>query len=345
MDSLLYGFGIAIQPVNILYCFIGVLLGTLIGVLPGVGPVAAISLLLPVTYEVPATSTLIILAGIYYGAQYGGSTTAILLNIPGESSSVVTCLDGYQMARKGRAGAALGISAFGSFIAGIVSTVGLILLAPPLAQVAIRFGPAEYVSLMIFGLSMVSLLSKGSTIKALIMAALGMLLGTVGIDVVSGTYRLTFGILSLENGFGIVPVVMGLFGISEILLNLEMKMEGPSLLKGKIQGILPSVTDWVQSAAPMGRGTLIGFFLGLLPGGGAMLSSFISYAVEKRFSSTPWEFGKGAIQGVAGPESANNACRPILFCPIARFRDSVEPSYRHHAGGPHDPRDLPRGRC
>jgi putative tricarboxylic transport membrane protein len=314
--SFLYGLSVAFTPLNLLYCFLGVLLGTLIGVLPGIGPVAAISLLLPVTYQVPATSTLIVLAGIYYGAQYGGSTTAILVNIPGESSSVVTTLDGYQMAKQGRAGAALGIAAFGSFIAGILATLGLMFVAPPMAELAIQFGPAEYVSLMILSLSMVALLSKGSTIKALIMAASGLLLGAVGMDPVSGQYRFTFGFLALEDGVGLIPVVMGLFGISEILFNLEDMTEGPTLLKEKIQGILPSIKDWLESIMPILRGSLIGFFFGLLPGGGAMVTSFISYGVEKRVSKRPERFGHGAIEGVAGPESANNAGAQAAFVPL-----------------------------
>jgi len=316
LDPLLYGLSITLEPINILYCFLGVLFGTLVGVLPGFGPVAAMSLLLPVTYQIPATSTLIVLAGIYYGAQYGGSTTSILLNIPGESSSVVTALDGHQMAIQGRAGAALGIGAFGSFIAGIVATFGLLLIAPPMAEVAIRFGPPEYVSLMVLGLSMVALLSKGSTIKALIMAGLGIFLGTVGIDPTHGQLRFTFGILTLEDGVGIVPLVMGLFGISEILLNIEEKMIVHPFLKEKIKGILPTLKDWKSSIWPIVRGTFIGFFLGLLPGGGAMVSSFISYATEKRISKNPENFGFGAIEGVAGPESSNNAAAQSSFVPL-----------------------------
>jgi len=308
----LQGFETALSGLNPMF----LLLGTLIGVLPGIGPVAAISLLLPVTYQVPATSTLIVLAGIYYGAQYGGSTTAILVNIPGESSSVMTTLDGYQMAKQGRAGAALGIAAFGSFIAGILATLGLVFVAPPMAELAVQFGPAEYVSLMILSLSMVALLSKGSTVKALIMAAFGLLLGAVGMDPVSGQYRFTLGVLALEDGVGLIPVVMGLFGISEILFNLEERTEGPTLLEEKIRGILPSVQDWLQSFKPIFRGSLIGFFFGLLPGGGAMVTSFISYGVEKRVSKSPERFGRGAIEGVAGPESANNAGAQAAFVPL-----------------------------
>jgi putative tricarboxylic transport membrane protein len=316
LNSILLGFSIALQPFNLVYCLFGVLIGTLIGVLPGIGPVATISILLPITFKVPATSTIIMLAGIYYGAQYGGSTTAILMNIPGESSSVVTCLDGHQMAKQGRGGPALGIAAFGSFIAGILATVGLMLIAPPMAEVAVRFGPPEYVSLMILGLSTVALLSKGSTLKALIMAAFGMFLGTVGMDPIYARVRFTFGVLALEDGIGIVPLVMGLFGISEILLNIEASMETPTILKGKIQGIFPSIRDWRESIWAILRGSFLGFFFGLLPGGGAMVSSFISYAVEKRISKHPEKFGYGAIEGVAGPESANNAASQSAFVPL-----------------------------
>ena len=316
LNSVLLGFSVALQPINLVYCFSGVLFGTLIGVLPGVGPVAAISILLPITFKVPATSTIILLAGIYYGAQYGGSTTAILMNIPGESSSVVTTLDGYEMAKQGRAGAALGIAAFGSFIAGILASIGLILIAPPMAEVAIQFGPAEYVSLVILGLSTVASLSKGSTLKALIMAAFGMFLGTVGMYPIFASLRFTFGLLSLEDGIGIVPLVMGLFGISEIILNIEASMETPTILKGKIQGILPSKRDWGESIWAIIRGSFLGFFLGLLPGGGAMVASFVSYAVEKRVSKHPETFGYGAIEGVAGPESSNNAAAQSAFVPL-----------------------------
>jgi putative tricarboxylic transport membrane protein len=238
------------------------------------------------------------------------------MNIPGESSSVVTTLDGYEMAKQGRAGAALGIAAFGSFIAGILASIGLILIAPPMAEVAIQFGPAEYVSLVILGLSTVASLSKGSTLKALIMAAFGMFLGTVGMDPIFASLRFTFGLLSLEDGIGIVPLVMGLFGISEIILNIEASMETPTILKGKIQGILPSKRDWGESIWAIIRGSFLGFFLGLLPGGGAMVASFVSYAVEKRVSKHPETFGYGAIEGVAGPESSNNAAAQSAFVPL-----------------------------
>ncbi len=316
LNHFLYGISIALQPINIFYCFFGTLFGTLTGVLPGFGPVAAISLLMPVTYYIRPTSVLIMLAGIYYGAQYGGSTTSILINIPGESSSVVTCLDGYQMAMQGRAGPALGIAAFGSFIAGILAMIGLILLAPPLAEMALKFGPPEYVSLIILGLSMVSLLSTGSTIKALIMAALGLFLGTIGMDPMLGQLRFTYGLLVLSDGVGLIPVVMGLFGISEVLLNLEQGMSTSTILKTKIKNILPSAKDWMEAKWAIVRGALIGFFLGCLPGGGAMLSSFVSYTVEKKVSRNPEKFGHGAIEGVAAPESANNAAAQSAFVPL-----------------------------
>jgi putative tricarboxylic transport membrane protein len=315
-NQFLYGISIALKPINVLYCFMGVVFGTLTGVLPGFGPVAAISLLVPITYYVNATSAIIILAGIYYGAQYGGSTTSILLNIPGESSSVVTCLDGYQMAKSGRAGPALGIAAFGSFIAGILAVIGLIFLAPPLAEVAFKFGPAEYVALIVLGLSMVALLSTGSTFKSLIMAAFGLFLGSVGMDPMSGQLRFTFGLLVLSDGVGLIPVVMGLFGISEILLNVEAELGTQSIVRTEIKNLFPTFSDWMEAKWAILRGTLIGFFLGVLPGGGAMLSSFVSYTVEKRISKNPKKFGHGAIQGVAAPESANNASAQSAFIPL-----------------------------
>jgi putative tricarboxylic transport membrane protein len=316
LNQFFYGISIALQPMNILYCFLGVLFGTLTGVLPGFGPVAAISILLPVTFHLSPASAIIMLAGIYYGAQYGGSTTSILLNIPGESSAVVTCLDGYQMAKRGRAGPALGIAAFGSFIAGIIAVSGLMLLAPPLAEAALKFGPSEYVSLIILGLSMVSLLTTGSTIKALFMAALGLFLGCVGMDPIKGELRFTYGLTVLWDGISLVPLVMGLFGISEILINVEEGLQTQSVVKTEIKNLLPSVKDWMESKWAILRGTLIGFFLGCLPGGGAMLSSFITYTVEKRVSKNPEKFGQGAIEGVAAPEAANNAASQSAFVPL-----------------------------
>jgi putative tricarboxylic transport membrane protein len=300
---------------NLFFCFIGVLIGTLVGILPGLGPVAAMSLLLPGTFHMTPVSATIMLAGIYYGAMYGGSTTSILVNIPGEAASVVTCLDGHQMALQGRAGPALGISAFGSFIAGTFSVIGLMLLAPPLASIAIQFGPPEYFSLMILGLVVLSYLASGSMYKALMMAALGLFLGAIGLDPMSGTQRFTFGVWELADGVGLVPVAMGLFGIAEILKDLEtgIKREVSQI---KVGGLLPSLQDWKDCRLPLVRGTLIGFFLGVLPGGGAVISSFVSYAVEKKFSRHPERFGHGAIEGVAGPEAANNAATGGGFIPL-----------------------------
>jgi len=282
-NQLLMGFSVALQPMNIFYCFMGCLIGTLVGVLPGLGPAAAMSLLLPVTFHVTPVSAIIMLAGIYYGAMYGGSTTSILVNIPGEAASVVTCLDGYQMARQGRAGRALGISAFGSFIAGTLGIIGLTLMAPPLANFALRFGPPEYFALMCLGMVVLTFLSSTSMIQALMMACFGLLIGTIGTDTVSGTSRFSFGITELLDGVGLVPVVMGLFGISEMLLNIEQKIDR-EIFKTGVKGLLPTVQDWIQAKGAILRGTVLGFFLGILPGGGAVLSSFGAYAVEKKFS-------------------------------------------------------------
>jgi putative tricarboxylic transport membrane protein len=313
--NLLHGFNVAIAPMNLLVCFIGVFVGTLIGVLPGIGPLGAIALLLPSTFYIPPESALIMLAGIYYGAMYGGSTTSILVNIPGEAASVVTCLDGHQMAKQGRAGPALGICAFGSFIGGTITVFLLAALAPPLARLALRFGPPEYFSLMVLGLSVLVYLANGPVLKALVTAALGMVLGIIGTDVISGRSRFTFGLFELDDGIGIIPVVMGLFGISEVLLNIEKKMER-SIAAVKLKGLLPSLQDWKESLAPIFRGTFLGFFLGILPGGGSIISSFASYAMEKKLSRAPEKFGHGAIAGVAGPETANNAATSGAFIPL-----------------------------
>ena len=315
LNQLLMGFAVALQPLNLFYCFMGCLIGTLVGVLPGLGPTAAMSLLLPATFHITPVAAIIMLAGIYYGAMYGGSTTSILVNIPGEAASAVTCLDGYQMARQGRAGRALGISAFGSFIAGTLGIVGLTLMSVPLANLALRFGPPEYFSLMCLGMVVLTFLSSTSMIRALMMACFGVLLGTVGTDTVSGTTRFSFGITELMDGIGLVPVVMGLFGISEMLLNIEQKIDR-EIFKTRVKGLLPTVRDWIQSAGAIIRGTVIGFFLGILPGGGAVLSSFVSYAVEKKVSKTPEKFGTGMIEGVAAPESANNSAAQGAFIPL-----------------------------
>ncbi len=314
--NLYQGFQISLTPINLLYCFTGVLLGTLIGVLPGIGPSAAIALLLPTTFRVSPVSAIIMLAGIYYGAMYGGSTTSILVNIPGEAASVVTCLDGYQMARKGRAGPALGIAAFGSFIAGTLSVVGLMVLAVPLSNVALKFGFPEYFAIMCLGLSIVSYLSQGSIFKSLLMAALGVSLSFVGMDVVVGKPRFDFGLLVLGDGVGLIPLLMGLFGISEVFLNVEEKTQAREIFQTKIKGLLPTLQDWKDSAGAILRGSGLGFFLGILPGGGALVSSFVSYAVEKKISKHPEKFGTGIIEGVAGPESANNAGAGGAFIPL-----------------------------
>jgi putative tricarboxylic transport membrane protein len=313
--DLLFGFSVATLPMNLLFCFIGVLVGTLIGVLPGIGPPAALSLLLPVTFHVPPVSAIILLAGIMYGAMYGGSTTSILVNIPGEAASVVTCLDGYRMARQGRAGAALGISAFGSFIAGTVSIFLLIFLAPTLAKFALRFGPPEYFSLMIMGLSILIYLARGSMINALIMVCFGLLLGMVGLDNMTGASRFTYRITSLMDGLGLVQIVIGLFGVSEVLLNVERAFK-QEVLKTKIKGLLPNREEWRRSLFPIGRGTIIGFFLGVIPGMSVVIPTFLSYTLEKRLSKHPEKFGTGMIEGVAGPEAANNAASSGTLVPM-----------------------------
>ena len=315
LNNIFYGFSVAFIPANILYCFIGVFIGTLIGVLPGIGPVGAMSILLPVTAQIPPISSIIMLAGIYYGSMYGGSTTSILVNIPGEAASVVTCLDGYQMAKQGRAGPALGIAAFGSFIAGTLSVVGLAFLAPPLGEWALKFGPPEYFSVMVLGMTMLIYLASGSVPKAMMMALVGVLVASVGMDATSATQRFTLGILELNDGIGLIPLAMGLFGISEVLINVEQGLKR-ELAKEKIKGLLPTRQDWKDSTAPIARGSLLGFLFGILPGGGGVTSSFISYAVEKRVSRHPEKFGKGAIEGVAGPESANNAATGGGFVPL-----------------------------
>lgn len=315
LTGILYGFSVTFQPVNLFFCFLGCLIGTLIGVLPGIGPGGALALLLPITFYLPPSTAIIMLAGIYYGAMYGGSTTSILVNIPGEAASVVTCLDGYQMARKGRAGPALGMAAIGSFIAGTLSVIGLMIMAPPLARFALKFGSPEYVSIIVFGLTLLSYLGSGSQLKAFMMAAFGLLIGTIGTDPIDSVNRFTFGYVYLMDGVGLIPVVMGLFGISEILLNLEEE-EFRSILKEKIKNLFPNLKDWIDSKWPIVRGTLIGFFVGILPGGNAIIASIMSYAVEKRISKHPEKFGTGAIEGVAGPESANNASAQASFIPL-----------------------------
>jgi putative tricarboxylic transport membrane protein len=325
--SILYGFQVTFQPINFLFCGVGVLVGTLVGVLPGIGPAGAMALLLPATFGFSSTSTIILLAGIYYGVQYGGSTTSILVNIPGEASSVMTCLDGHQMARKGRAGPALGIAAWGSFIAGTIANIGLMLVAIPLAHAALRLGPPEYFALMCTGLIIVTYLAQGSVLKAIMMGLVGILLGCVGLDLISGFPRFTFGINELTDGIGIVPLVMGLFGVSEILENLEGNLQR-EVFKTRIRNLWPSFKDWMDSKWAIVRGSIIGFVLGILPGGGAVISTFVAYAVEKKISKHPEKFGTGVIEGVAAPESANNASAGASLIPLLSL-DPSEPHYGH----------------
>jgi putative tricarboxylic transport membrane protein len=315
LHNVIMGLQVSLTLTNILYSFFGVLIGTLIGVLPGIGPVGAMAILLPATYHAPPLSTVIMLAGIYYGAMYGGSTTSILLNIPGEAASIVTCLDGHEMARQGRAGPALGIAAFGSFIAGTIGVIGLMVLSYPLAKVALKFGPPEYAGLMVVGLMLISYLSQQTFLKAVVMGVLGLLLSFFGTDIITGRERFTFGIGNLVEGITIIPMVMGLFGIAEVMVNMEETFQR-SVFKTHAKNLLPSRKDWARSIGPITRGTAIGFFLGILPGGGALLASFASYAVEKKMSKHPEEFGKGAIEGVAAPESANNAASTSSFIPL-----------------------------
>lgn len=315
-QGLMSGFSIALTGNNLLFCFLGALLGTAVGVLPGLGPAATISLLLPVVYAMgEPTTAIIFLAGIYYGAMYGGSTTSILLRIPGEAASVVTSIDGYQMAQKGKAGAALGIAAIGSFIAGTVGVIGLTFVAPPLAEFALKFGPPEYFALMLIGLLLAVFLSGGSPIKGSIMLFLGIMLANVGLDPISGKERFTFGVISLQNGFEFVTLAMGLFGLSEVFITLEQKGAAEFVTK-KIGKLFPTAKDWADSKGAVLRGSIIGFFTGVIPGGGAVVASLTSYALEKRLSKNPEEFGQGAIAGVAGPESANNGASSSSFIPL-----------------------------
>ena len=315
LNNLALGFSVALAGTNILYCFIGCLLGTLIGVLPGIGPVATIAMLLPATFVLPPVSALIMLSGIYYGAQYGGSTTAILVNLPGEVSSVVTCLDGYQMARQGHAGKALGVAALGSFFAGSVATLLIAAFAPPLAEMALKFGPADYFSLMVLGLIAAVVLAHGSLIKAIGMIVLGLLIGLIGTDVNSGVARYSFGLAELIDGVGIGPIAMGIFGFGEIIKNLEQGEEREIFTK-TVTGLLPNWQDIKTCIWPVIRGTALGSFLGILPGGGPVLGSFSAYTLEKKLAKDPSRFGKGAIEGVASPESANNAAAQTSFIPL-----------------------------
>ncbi|MCE3270406.1 MAG: tripartite tricarboxylate transporter permease [Ramlibacter sp.] len=316
--NLALGFGVAFTPINLLYCFIGCVLGTAIGVLPGVGPVATIAMLLPATYALPPVSALIMLAGIYYGSQYGGSTTAILVNLPGESSSVVTIIDGYQMARQGRAGPALAAAGIGSFFAGCVATLILAGFAAPLTEVAFKFGPAEYFSLMVLGLIGAVVLASGSLIKAIAMILLGLLLGLIGTDVNSGVARYSFDIPELTDGLGFIVIAMGVFGYGEIISNLGKHEDERKVFTSKVTGLFPTKEDFKRMAPAILRGTALGSALGILPGGGALLSAFAAYTIEKKTKLQPGEvpFGKGNIRGVAAPEAANNAGSQTSFIPL-----------------------------
>lgn len=316
ISNLLHGFSVALMPVNLFYCFVGVILGTLVGVLPGVGPAAGLALLIPATFGMHPTTAVIMLSGLYYGSMYGGSTTSILVNIPGEAASVVTCIEGYQMAKRGRAGAALAVSAVGSWIAGTMSVLFLMFFAPPLASAALSFGPPEYFSLMVLAFVVLAPLSSGSATKGLFMAALGLMLGSVGIDPISGYQRFTFGRRELLDGIGFVPVVMGAFGIAEVLTSAEKVFLRPEIFRVKFWDLWPTWFEWARSWAAMIRGSLLGFFAGLIPGPSPVIAAFGSYAVEKRMSKNPKEFGHGAIEGVAGPEAANNAAVGGAFVPL-----------------------------
>jgi len=315
LDHLMLGFSVASLPMNLAFCFLGVLLGTVIGILPGIGPLATISMLLPLTFGMSPVTSLIMLSGIFYGAQYGGSTTAILVNLPGEASSTVTMIDGYQMARRGRAGPALAVAAIGSFFAGTVTTMLIAVVAVPLTAVALSFGPAEYCALMVVGLVSSIALASGSVIKAIGMICCGLLLGLTGVDIYSSQQRFTFGMLPLMDGIDFVALAVGIFGFAEILRNLESGTSSRPLV-GKITSLMPTRDDWRRIAGPILRGTAIGGFLGILPGGGALLSAFVSYNIEKKVSPNSAEFGHGAIEGVAAPESANNAAAQTSFIPM-----------------------------
>ncbi|HTK14649.1 MAG TPA: tripartite tricarboxylate transporter permease [Xanthobacteraceae bacterium] len=316
ISNLYLGLSVAASPYNLFFCFIGALVGTLIGVLPGVGSVATLSMLLPITFGLPPVGALIMLAGIYYGAQYGGSTTSILVNIPGEATSVITTLDGHQMARQGRAGPALSIAAIGSFFAGCVATVLVAALGAPLTSLALLFGPAEYFSLMVLGLVFAVVLAKGSVLKAIAMILMGLMLSMVGSDIETGAGRMTFNITELSDGLSFAIVAMGVFGFTEIMRNLEMTSESREILNTKITGLMPTRKDLIQAAPAIGRGTLLGSIVGILPGAGAVIASFAAYTLEKKVARDPSRFGRGAIEGVAGPEAANNAAAQTSFIPL-----------------------------
>jgi putative tricarboxylic transport membrane protein len=316
INNLVFGFSIGLQPGNLLFCFIGVLFGTLVGVLPGIGPMGAMALLLPMTFRMTPVTSIIMLGGIYYGSIYGGAITSILLNIPGEAATIVTCLDGHPMAKKGRAGPALGMSAFASFIAGSFGLIGLVVFAVPLSEFSLRFGPPEYAALIFMGISLVIYLSQGSIWKTLVMAMFGIILSCIGIDSILATPRMTFDLMALWDGIGLVPIAMGLFGIAEVLVNIESAANERSLGSAKIKGLFPGLADWMQAKWSIVRGSILGFFIGLLPGGHPVIASFLEYSLEKKVSKHPQDFGKGAIEGVAGPEAANNGAVVGNFIPL-----------------------------
>ena len=316
VEGLVYGFGVALAPANLLACFVGVLIGTVVGVLPGIGPIGAMALLIPSTFALSPATALIMLAGIYYGAMYGGSTTSILVNVPGEAASVVTTLDGYQMARRGRAGAALTVAAMGSFVAGSLGVVGIVLSASWLADQALRFGPPEYFALSAMGLAILSRLSGGAVLMSLLMVGLGLALGTVGMEPISGVRRFTFGVLQLAQGIELVPVIMGLYGVAEVIVLAEEGLRKADLARVRLRELFPTREEWGRSAMPIARGSVVGFVAGLVPGPAAVLSTFVSYALERRVSKTPERFGHGAIEGVAGPEAANNGATAGAMVPL-----------------------------
>ena len=316
IEGLAYGFSIALAPTNLFACLLGVLIGTIVGILPGIGPVGAMALLLPSTFALQPATALIMLAGIYYGSMYGGSTTSILLNVPGEAGSVVTTIDGYQMTRKGRAGAALAVAAVGSFVAGSVGVVGIMLASSWLADQALRFGPPEYFALAVAGLLLLSRLSGGSVMHAFVMVAIGLALGTVGMEPISAIRRFTFGSTQLSQGIELVPVIMGLYGVAEVLLIAESGIKKAHIVTVRLRELLPTRTEWRLSAWPIARGSVVGFLTGLVPGPGAVLSTFISYTLERKISKTPERFGQGAIEGVAGPEAANNGATAGAMVPL-----------------------------
>lgn len=315
LDALLHGFSIALQPGNLWFAFLGCLVGTLVGMLPGIGPLSGISILLPVTFGLNATQAVIMLAGIYYGSQYGGSTTSILMRIPGEAASVMTCIDGHAMAKKGRAGAALCIAAVGSFIAGTFGIIVLTIVAPPLATLALRFGPPEYTALLVLGLIFLAYMSSTSLVRTLLMACVGLILGMVGIDNLTGHFRFSFDLPALGDGIGIVPVAVGLFGLGEILSTPSARVQG-EVIRPKLRELWPTRAEWRDAAFPIARGSVLGLIIGIIPGSAHIISSFLSYALEKKISKHPEQFGHGAVAGVAGPESANNAASTGAFVPM-----------------------------